>query len=233
VVLLGFNAETDAGGEIERTLRQTFGWVGWGHLPLPTSHSHSMIQHGRFLDAFSDVQPDDLICLSDMDVRIQRDVTPEEWGWVEEVTAGGRVCAYWNGGSADTLALEGDRISLNAEWAQKHAPEGLEGTGCWNCGVMFARAGTFRQLQGHYEALCDEFYAMAPHRSRCQFLINFCVWKRMGGFATLPEPVHSHGHFMQDGAYLLPAGSHVRGDFLCWNGIPIAFLHNFPDLRAK
>lgn len=231
-VMLDFTPETDPAGKVEGALREAVDWVDFRHLPLPASHSHFMVQHGAFLDAFNDVKGDDLICLTDLDIAIQRDLTEKEWGWLEQVTAGGRLCAYWNGGSGDNLQLEGDRIGLAAEWSARHAPDGLDRIPCYNCGVLFGRASAFRQLQGHYERLCGEFYALAPHRSRCQLLINYCVWKWMGGFQTLPEPVHSHAHFATPDGILLPAGSHVRRGVLCWQGIPVVFLHNFPDLRS-
>jgi hypothetical protein len=41
----------------------------------PDCHSHNMVQWGRFLDALPFVQPDDLLCLTDTDLVVQRDLT--------------------------------------------------------------------------------------------------------------------------------------------------------------
>jgi len=179
-------------------------------LRRPPSHSFNMIQHGRFLDAFYH-NPEDLICLTDTDVAIQRDFTPAEWSLITDACTAGHFCASWNAGEGDTLHNEQQRAGVNPEWLKGI----VEGEGqtpvlsylhlipCFNCGVLIATAANFRRLQRRYESLCDGFYANCHHRSRCQFLINLCLWLEGFGVALLPPAVHQHGHFTHRGEPLL------------------------------
>lgn len=228
VVLLDFNEQTDPDGAIENRLRQEVDWPTFRKMALPASHSHYMIQHGRFLDALEFVRPDDLICLTDLDIQLQRDFLPEEWAEFDRLNDH-QIAATWNGGEKDNLKLEADRIELTAAYREKvGGDEALAQIQCRNCGVLVGRVSAFRRLQGLYESLCEEFYANAPHRSRCQWLINWCL-HTAGAFCPLPPAVHMHAHFRtKEGDIMLPAGTHLRRKYVCWNGVPVLFLHNFP-----
>jgi hypothetical protein len=231
IVLLDFTPETDPEGRAEAGLRGAVDWAEYRHLPLPDTHSNFMVQHGRFLDALPDLPDDALICLTDTDVRIQRDLTEVEWVQLAADTAGGQLCAYYNCGPNDNLALEALRIDLSDDWKSRYGTDDyLKVIPCNNCGVLFGRAGAFRCLQTLYESLCEEFYANAPHRCRCQFLINYCVWKYMGGFVTLPGQIHQHGHWAsEDGRILGVKGVGFRTGTLCYRDEPVVFVHNFPE----
>lgn len=227
MVLLACDQQNDPDGRIEEALRTAIHWPLYRHMPMPASNSHSMIQHGRFLDAIPEAQPDDLIVLTDLDGKWQRDFYDCEWEWLESAMATDQLCAYWNCLNTDHLGLEAKRIELSEEWLQKHCPE-PEGVPCYNGGFLAGRVSAFRTLQTHYEGLCEEFYRHAPHRSRCQFLINYCVHKWMGGFVTLPAPVHCHGHLRDlEGNVICMKGINLRGDVLCHEDVPVLFRHNF------
>jgi hypothetical protein len=229
-VLLDFTPETYPDGAMETLLRDTFPFVEYRHLTLPWSHSNYMIQHGPFLDAIPEAKDDDLICLTDMDVTVQRDFTAREWEYFEGLGPH-QLSATWNGGRSDNLKIEGGRIGLTDEWMAKwwSGAGHPEDTPCFNCGVMIGRVSAFRELQKGYESLCQRFYAASPHRSRCQWLINYCVDQYLGGWVPLPPATHTHFHFrMDDGRYVLPRWTEVEGRVVREMGTPTVFVHNFP-----
>lgn len=230
VILLDFNEQTDPDRKIEQILRADVDWPVYRHMALPASHSNFMVQH-NFLDALPELSDDALICLSDMDISIQRDLSENEWTWIDNVTSEGLLCAYHNAGAWDNLKLEGERISLSDEWVALNCHDhNVSRVPCYNAGLMFGRASVFRRLKGHYERLCASFYEHTVHRSRCQWLINWCVHEFMGGFVTLPAPVHLHAHFRDDdGAIRFPVGTSIRRKVLCWEGVPVAFCHAMPE----
>lgn len=211
----------------------------------PLTHSHNMVQWGVFLDALPFAQPEDLICLTDTDLVVQRDLTAAEWEQIEAACAEGNFCASWNCGPTDTLFSEGNRIGLSTKWAQREfatleekdllpplEPQQRQGDGwlwevpCFNCGVLFATVSTFRRLQAAYESRCADFYKATAHRSRCQFLINYCLWVEGIGVAELPAAVHVHGHWSDGKSVLLPEGSHWRGSDLWVGEEKVVFRHN-------
>lgn len=207
----------------------------------PDCHSHNMVQWGRFLDALPFVQPEDLLCLTDTDLVVQRDLSEAEWKQIEAACAEGNFCASWNCGPTDNLWAEAQRLKLSRKWLADNLSDlysALVSDGetkldvleyaysqlpCFNCGVLFATAATFRRLQAAYESRCAEFYAATSHRSRCQFLMNYCLWVEGIGVAELPASVHVHGHC---GLCGLPEGTHWRGEELWVGEEKVVFRHN-------
>lgn len=215
--------------EVEQHLWNKLSWLKMS-IPFysyqrPDCHSHNMVQWGRFLDALPFVAPDDLICLTDTDLVVQRDLTEAEWEQIEAACAEGNFCASWNCGPTDNLLAEAARIQLSEEWVIKEPKVwgDLWYIPCFNCGVLFATAATFRRLQAAYESRCADFYAATSHRSRCQFLMNYCLWVEGIGVAELPASVHVHGHCGSGG---LPEGTHWRGEDLWVGEEKVVFRHN-------
>lgn len=228
VVLMGFDEMTDPNGVLEKMLRETVHWAGYGKMPLPPSHSHKMAQHGVFLTALPEIKDDDLVCLTDLDIRIQRDFYSEEWGTLAALLRDNQIGVAYNATSSDRMAYEADRIGLSKMWQAANTKEGwADSTHCYNCGVMIARHSVFRRIQVEYETLCGEFYRNTPHRCRCQFLINY-VWWRLGiEVILLPPQVHVHGHFRvkDTGDYIVAPGVNVRREILCHHDTPVIFRH--------
>lgn len=228
VILLDFTPETDPEGKVERSLRTALDWVEFRHMALPDTHSHFMCQDS-FVSVLDDLPDDALICLTDLDIEIQRDFTDREWEWLEQLKRG-QVAAYHNCLETDNLALEARRIGLSDEWKASYGDdEYLSRIACMNCGVLVARAGTFRDIRPVYESRYHEFASHAPHRSRCQFLLNW-VWHRMGiEVVTLPGPLHQHAHLrdLETGAVILPKGAHARLGTIMYEGVPVIFKHAF------
>lgn len=210
----------------------------------PATHSHNMVQWGVFLDALPFAQPDDLICLTDTDLVVQRDLTEAEWSQIEAACADGNFCASWNCGQTDTLWAEAQRLQLGRKWLADNLNDllpAMQTDGqckldvleyaysqlpCFNCGVLFATVATFRRLQRAYESRCEEFYKATAHRSRCQLLMNYCLWVEGIGVAELPPQVHVHGHWADGKSVLLPEGSHWRGSDLWVGEEKVVFRHN-------
>lgn len=231
VVLLDFNAATDCDGRTEQALRSAMPYVEFRKMDLPASHSNYMIQHGVFLDAVPEVEDGDLVILTDMDIRIQRDFTQAELDWMDarfkaHDRFGYDVAASWNAGPSDTLAHEAVRIGLSEDWIKQYAPlTGLSSIPCMNCGVLVARAYVFRMIQHLYEERSEEFYAATAHRSRCQFLLNWCFNWGMMKVHLLPPAIHQHGHCRVDGDALCSPGTELRMGVLVNNGDPVVFRH--------
>lgn len=231
VVLLDFNPATDCDGRTEQALRSAMPYVDFRKMDLPASHSNYMIQHGVFLDAVPEVNSDDLVILTDMDIRIQRDFTKTELEWMDRTLndvewSGWDVAASWNAGPSDTLVHEAVRIGLSEDWIREYEPKaGLESVPCMNCGVLVARASVFRAIRKVYEERCDEFYAATAHRSRCQFLLNWCFYWLRINVHLLPPAIHQHGHCRVDGDALCSPGTELRMGVLVNNGDPVVFRH--------
>lgn len=224
-VLLDFTEKTDPNGQIEAALREVYDWIDYRRMPLPPTHSFFMVQHGKFLQALPDVADDALLCLSDMDVELQRDISPEEWTSLEGLSSS-RLSATWNAGVGDNLLFEAERLGLTLPWQGVTAEEASQ-IPCMNCGLVAGRVKAFRDLEAYYESLCDSFYAATQHRSRCQWLINYCVHRFMGGWELLPPALHVHGHFKIGDDYLLPKGTEVRRRLLFRDGVAYVFKHAF------
>ncbi len=168
--------------------------IDFRHMELPASHSFGMVQHGCFLEVLQELKSDELIILSDMDIIIQRDFTPGERKRFSKYD-GQTIGMALNMIPIDTLKWESQRLNLSEKGVKDFLlePE-MEYIHCYNCGVMVAQKSLFQILKVSYEIWCESFYAQTSHRSRCQFLINWCIQKE--GFridCLLPE-FHSHGH---------------------------------------
>lgn len=232
VILLDFNNDTDPNGKIEHNLRLSMGhYVDFQNMFLPKTASHYMIQDS-FLDAFPDVVNDELVILTDADGTYQRDFSDTELQWMDRLEDND-IGVYWNCGPSDTLQAEADRIELSPQLGWKYEvslSSRLSDWHCFNCGLMIARASTYRRIQKEYASLCEEFYANTPHRSRCQFLLNYC-WHRLGvNVEILPHTFHQHAHLRDcEGHILLSApDAEVRWKTVCVGGTPVVFRHHFP-----
>lgn len=232
VVLLDFTDATDPEQRIEKALKASMPYIDFVHMPLPPTHSNYMVQD-CFLSAFPEIKDIDLVCLVDADIKIQRDFAQAELERIYNYAYHMNIYAYYNGGEDDTLAQEAERIDLSNEWKEKYGTIGdrtLYDLSCYNCGVMIAEAGVFRKVQKVYAEHCEEFFRASAHRSRCQFLINWCWYKLGLDICLLPHQIHQHGHFRSpDGSICLPASAQPehRGSVLYAGGEPVIFVHNF------
>jgi hypothetical protein len=216
--------------QVEQGLRRSMPYLDYRKLPLPPTVSSGMVQDS-FVDAFSEAADDDLLILTDMDIRIQRDLTEAEWKWAEAAIDSHSIGVYYNCGDGDTLAMEAQRIGLSQQWIERWVPVDLSDVPVRNCGVMVARASVYRQIRKVYGRYYEEFAASA-HRSKCQFLLNFCWWRMGMNVVVLPSQWHQHGHARAaDGSVLLPAssGAEFRQSVLFAGGEPVVFRHNFPE----
>jgi hypothetical protein len=91
---------------------------------------------------------------------------------------------------------------------------------CYNGGVLAARPAAWRRLRVAYEARCHDFYRLTLHRSRCQWLINFCLREAGLRVDVLPGEVHSHGHFRTPPGVSFGPG----GEVYCWGRL-VLFAH--------
>lgn len=177
---------------------------------LPSSHSFGIIQHGAFLDFLPPI--DEPIIFTDADITIQRPINK----WEENVvnTIGDKIGMYPNT-VGDTLRVESSRIGLH-DWDCKF----LDNT-CYNTGVLVANPHIFRKLQKEYETLCDQFYLCSSHRSRCQFLINECVYRLQIPIVELPDLFHQNGHFG------MPQYCTAKNGIIYRNNARVLFAHAF------
>jgi hypothetical protein len=171
-----------------------------------------MVQHGEFLDAMYGLKNSDLICLTDADVFFQRDFTSGEQGFLQqEYNKENVVGAYYNSGRWDTLRFEAARIAIDDKWLNKYATKECE-LPCMNCGVIVGTVKHFKDLKQCYNDHCEGYYEATPHRSRCQFLINWC-WAQIGcRVKVLPTYIHQHGHFGVQSECKIINGKYKCGD---------------------
>ena len=233
VVLLDFNDKTDPAGHIEKRLRFDFPQIDFRSMEVPPTASFGMIQDCVW-DAFDDLSGDELACLCDADIVVQRSFTEGELRAFDTCLDYKSIAAYWNGGEWDNLWLEGRRILLSEDWIMKYKPTtGWTSVKCMNCGVMIGRVGMFRRVQKEYGNLYSEFAAASDHRSRCQFLLNY-VWHRLNLTVKVLSPsTHLHGHFGDgQGTVYVPSGTAICDGVLTFNGEKVMFAHNFPDIET-
>jgi hypothetical protein len=189
-------------------LAQEFRHVTFRTLPWHPSASHGMLQHGRWLDALPEVSPDDVCVQSDADVIVQRDFTAAELAHLTAYdgdTFGAGPCA----GPDDTLGAEAARIGL----ADPGPFDGAAALRVYCCGLLAAKASTWRRLQALYEERCGEFYARAAHRSRCQWLTCWCLHRLGLKVDVLGYEFTCHGHFgVPPGVELVGAEAFHRGN---------------------
>jgi hypothetical protein len=149
-----------------------------------------MVQHGEFLDLIPEAEVTDLVCLSDMDMVVQRDMTLLEHRRFKNL--GMRDACMLLNRPGDTLKDEAERINLDLSI---FCPEAAR-LSCHNCGVIIGRVGLFESLRKVYAISCGNFYQMTQHRSRCQFLMNWCLKRvMMVNVKDMPREIHTHGHF--------------------------------------
>lgn len=229
LVQLDFTPETDPEGNQEKLLAEGLPWLDRRKMDLPKDHSNFMVQHLSHT-VVTEAKETDLICLCDADVVIQRDFTEKELSSLEGFWDLHTIGVWWNGGPQDLMAHEAERIGLNQEWRSKYLSAELAASPVMNCGVMMGHRDMFDQVQKCYQDHCEEFYAASAHRSRCQFLLNWCWWKLGVRVVILPPQIHQHGHCGIDGRITLPVAAEFRGPTLCLSdGTPVVFKHNFPE----
>ncbi len=199
-------------------LAREFPHVTFRYLPKHFSESFGMLQHGRCFDALPELSDDDLCLVCDADVIVQRDIDKEQlskWNHYDGNTIG----MGWNAGPGDNLLLEARRIHLGDYGASSQE---LESIPVYNCGVMVARKDLWNKLRDEYEFHCEDFYAHTSHRSRCQWLINWCISKRGFKVDLMPYETHSNGHFGR------PSEVDIRGSAAMIGDKIITFRHRLP-----
>lgn len=197
-----------------RIYKHLFNFIQFINIPLPQSHSFKMIQHGAFLDAFPDVDENEIIIISDADIFLQRDFTKEELEKIKQLNDN-QIMVGYNAGINDTLMLEVDRLNLvNNTFSGK-----INNKTIYNTGVMIAKKKVFQKLRIAYEDICGYFYQVCNHRSRCQYLINWCLYRLGIEIVPMSFSMHTNGHFP------LPDGCHFVNDVLYWNSEVVMFRH--------
>lgn len=193
-------------------LRRDVPHLSFGTMPRHASESFGMIQHGRWLDALPDIESGAVAILSDADGEFQRDLAASEVRRLlayDDETFG----AGWNSGPDDDLIAEGERIGLRDHKVfPGEAP-------LYNCGLLVMRTPLWRRLQDLYESRCEEFYGLSNHRSRCQWLVCWCLSQIGAKIDLLGREIHTQSHFG------VPEGVSFGGDLLYHQGTPILFRH--------
>jgi hypothetical protein len=187
------------------------------HLPRHPSDSFGMSQWGRALDALPEVAEGDVLIQVDADVVVQRDFTHGERARLKAYD-GMALGAGPNAGPGDNLWDESWRIRL-VGW-RDGGEAVLRGIPCSNGGVLAARPAAWRRLRTAYEVRCQDFYRLTQHRSRCQWLLNFCLREAGLRVDVLPGEVHSHGHFRTPAGVSFGPG----GEVYCWGRV-VLFAH--------
>lgn len=182
------------------SLRSQLPRINFRHLGRHWSESMNMVQHGRWLEAMPFVRPEDIVVLSDADIDVQRDFSPEEIARLhsyDDETFG----LGWNQGEGDDCYREAGRITFRYYDGQPWGIEyyggeaGLKKTPCYNFGVAAARASAWARLRDNYESDCLHYFPFSEHRSRNQFLLNVALHRCRFKVDVLPMTLHCHGHF--------------------------------------
>ena len=199
-------------------LKKEFPALEFFSMPRHWSESScGIMQHGRWLDALPCVGDDDVYLLSDADIIVQRAMYPGERDLLSSLGID-QFAAGWNAHPGDNLAEEAKRIDMTASevFPPRHANGSIP---CWNTGVLAMRGIAWKRLRDLYESRCGRFYQLTSHRSRGQWLINFCLQKLGLKPTILPQSFHCHGHFS------LPAGVSIQNDKATYFGETILFRH--------
>jgi hypothetical protein len=170
------------------SLIEQYPHVTFSHLAYVPSETYHMIQHGRFLDGIS-YSDDDIICLCDADVKVQRDFTDTELSLIQNL-AQNTIAVGYNEGPTDTLGKEADRISYAGLMQDGNLP-------IYNLGTTIGHPKTFRRVQVEYEKDSPEFYKQCFHKSKGQFQF-WRAWHRMPGeksVVILPNDLAQHNHY--------------------------------------
>lgn len=231
VVLLDFNDQTDP-TRLGSMLEIDFPDIDFRKMDLPPTASFGMVQDSVW-SVFDDLPDDEVACLCDADIVVGRDFESAELAEFNGVATYNTLWAAYNCGEGDSLWLEAHRLWVDEGWLWEHRPVGgWSSLKCFNCGVLVGRLSTFRAVQAEYAALYPAYSQATEHRSRCQFLLNYC-WHRLRVTVKAMSPaLHCHGHWTHNGQIVVPAGTTVEGGGLKYNGLPVMFAHNFPDLKG-
>lgn len=226
IVCLGFDPESHG-------LNTGYRSLSFYTMPRHWSESSlGILQHGRWADALPEFHDDDVYLLSDADIIVQRPMYPGEHDLFTNCPAD-MFLAGWNAFGPGELHVNGDNLLLEAErigltencndYSEKHLAFGTPASWgkipCFNTGILAMRGITWKRLRDLYESRCERFYKLTSHRSRGQWLMNYCL-HRLGLKANvLPLTVHSHGHMG------IPKGVTLRDGTACYHNEVILFRH--------
>jgi hypothetical protein len=178
------------------------------------------IQHGNFLPYLPGDGDDDVIIVTDGDVRMQRPISDTERGWLEAWPEG-LIGIGPNNGPDDTLSSEAARIRPLlpiATLAHRFYPDPERPPLCGNAGVLVARRSTWWAFWAAYLRLWLRTAPEFAHIAVQQWTINLTI-ERHFSRAVLPLSFHSHGHY---GNWM---GVEGWGDVVTLEGSPVLFNH--------
>ncbi len=162
-------------------------------VPLPENRCTSL-QHGEFLKHLEPLADWDLIIFTDADMIMQRPFTLDELHELGRLRAGEVKVAY-NEGHGWTLADEAELLDQQCEdWVIDSLFPGWRTLPGWNCGVIVARASTYRELYHMARALLPVAESCFAHYAVIQFVMCYCIGKWLKHL-LLPQSIHVHGHF--------------------------------------
>lgn len=207
------------------------GFPGFDFVVMPRHWSESscgIMQHGRWLDALPDVRDDEVYIISDADIIVQRDFTPEERQRFEGCGEN-EFLVGWNAGQGDSLVEEAGRIGFTDDgtwtspWGDDDTPyrSNWKNIPCFNTGILAMRGRNWRRLRDLYESRCERFYKLTTHRSRGQWLINFCLARLGMTPSILSTSTHGHGHFG------IPPDVTINDGIAYYRGKMVLFRHAF------
>jgi hypothetical protein len=161
---------------------------------MESQNGGQMLQNGNFAKLDCTLSDNDVICFTDCDIVMQRPFSEEEIKMLEhwpDATFG----IGWNANPGDTLREEIQRINVSHhQLSVLNRYEGWENMGCYNCGVVVAKAKDWRALFAIFCKEFDLFYRTFPYKSSIQWLICWIV-QRHFKHQLLDGSIHSHGHF--------------------------------------
>jgi hypothetical protein len=185
---------------------------------LESQNGGQMLQNGNFAKIDQILYPDEVVCFTDCDIVMQRPWTAEEIQMLESWPDGTFGIA-WNAKEGDTLREEYRRINVHRkDESVLSRYEGWENMGCFNCGVIVAKAKDWRAMFEIFRQEFELFYNTFPYKSSIQWLICWIV-QRHFKHQILGGEIHSHGHFG------IPAHVTVEDGVALYKGTPILFRH--------
>jgi hypothetical protein len=184
--------------------------------PMHWTSDKGIWQHGRWLDALPGVRDDQLYILTDADITVQRDFTEAERVRLTDYdleTFG----AAWDCGENDDLFQMAAKMGMTEGGDLFPMPwTSIPG---YNTGVLAMRGRAWKRLRDLFECRAEGFWKVNPHRSRCQWLMCWCL-HRLGLRADiLPGSIHAHAH------HGIPKGATVDNGVLRHNGETVLFRH--------
>ena len=165
-------------------------------LPLDKAGGHGgtswCVQHGGFLHALPNAQPDDVMVFTDGgDVVMQRDFSPRE----VEVLQSLRFGDVWVGWDID-LNLKQDAERLRKpELRSRPLPNYIPHNPVFNTGVVACTIQTYWHLYNRYMARWEPVQVLFDHYARQQWLLS-CILVDDPDFhvRVMPYSFHTHGH---------------------------------------